>query len=108
MINTQGGFLALVALKRGQVEVNGQTVALREFNVAERAEFLKLAKEDPIKCQVYVVRTCVIGDDGAPLLDDVGAEALVSSAPAALDLICNAIFKLSGLELDKDDPEKNA
>ncbi len=105
MIRSQGDFLALVSLKRSKVAVNGQDVLIREFNVAERAEFLKLAKEDPVKCQVYVVRCCVIDESGKPLLDEAGAAALIDGAPGVLDAVCSAIFKLSGLE---EDTAKNA
>jgi hypothetical protein len=106
VIRSQGEFLALVALKRGKVSVSGQDVHIREFNVAERAQFLKLAKDDPVKCQVFVVRSCVTDEAGASLFDDAGAEALAAAAPSTLDVICNAIFKLSGLA--EDDSSKNA
>ncbi len=105
MIKSQGEFLALVALKRDKVVVNGQEVLIREFNVTERNEFLKLAKDDPVKCQVYVLRCCVLDEAGKPLFDEAGAAALVDGAPAVLDVVCNAIFKLSGLG---EDPAKNA
>lgn len=105
MITSAGDLLAVAGLKRGSVKVEGQDLAIREMNVAERAELLRLVKEGKTtEAHVSVVKSCVLGGDGKPFLSD---EHLAALQPSVCDEIALAVLRLSGLKLEGDDP-KNA
>lgn len=85
-------------LRKGSVEVRGETFRIREWTPLERAEFFKRQESDKYLSACYVVYACTLKDGDAQYFAD---EAAVRNEPAGVvDKIAEAILRLSG---DEDD-----
>ncbi len=104
MIENAGQFLALAKLKRGQVEVRGSVVHIRELSVAERAKLLELSQSNSVNTQVFLLRCGITNAEGGALFSEEQAKDLAEAAPEVVDAVALAVMRLSGL----GDDEKNA
>jgi len=99
------GLLGLAALKTRTVTIRGGEIAIREMSLKDRNDFLAATKVSSIDAATLLVRRCVVGADGKPLMDDAGAAQLVEGAGQFMQDLAAEILKLSGLADDegKDD-----
>lgn len=96
-------FLALAALKRSTVSVDGNTVHVREMSVAERAKFLSMADKDAALAPAFLVQSCAINEDGSQMFTEKDAAALAASSPRIIDAVATAVMEISRIRGD-DDP----
>lgn len=105
MVSNAAEFFALAKLKKSKVDVDGQTVHVREMSVAERAEFARIYDKDPGMGAVWLVQTCAITPDGKPLFTEKDAKALAEAAPGIVDKVAGAVMdasRLTGADDTKD------
>jgi hypothetical protein len=95
MINSASDLLAVGRLKRKMVDVGGGQVQVRELNVREREQLPALFKASPAEANAFVIKSCVIGEDGKPLFKD--EQEALELAPEIADVLGVAILNLSGV-----------
>lgn len=72
--------LAKAALRRLEVEVEGEKVIVRELTFAEATRFQDLRGEDHDKAVAHVLHRCVILEDGSPRFTEAQAVELAGGA----------------------------
>ena len=100
MVANSSDFFALASLKRDKVDVEGQTIHIRELSVKERAKLLETVDKEPGMASAFLVRCCVTDESGKPLFKDSDTDALASSAPGVVDAVAAAVMRLSGMRND--------
>jgi len=97
-------FLALASLRRSTVDVGGKTLNIREMSVRERAEFLSISDKTAALVPPFLVKTCVLNEDGSQMFSEADAKALAESSPGIIDQVATAVMELSRLNAGEDAP----
>jgi hypothetical protein len=97
--------LAASAPRIEAVTVGAAKVRVRELSVAGRDEFLAASKEGNAHAAVTIVRLCVVGPDGRPMLTQEDAEAMADQSGRFVQTLAELILKMSGLSDDEGNGE---
>lgn len=101
--------LAMAAIRFGIVQLEDQSIRVREVGTTEYAEYGRLnngekddkgvvtVKGDRMKALAYLVSVCVVDDDGAAVYDIKEAESIAASPRIVLPIF-NKVIELSGLK----------
>jgi hypothetical protein len=83
-------------LRSEQIKVREETYTVREWTVAERAEFHKRWEENkPLAC-IYLVSVCTVNPDGSRRFADVDAAG--AEAADVADALAEKAFLVSGVK----------
>lgn len=87
----------LAELKRHEVDVAGEKLLVREPNALEHIKFREIRKSDgEIASVTFLLKQCVINEDGTPALSDDDAAFLASgSARVGLLLLGGILSEVS-------------
>jgi hypothetical protein len=97
----QQAFLTAAALRRKTVSVRGLTALVREVSLAERDEFQKIRQSNPQDAPLFLIRSCVINEDGSPFFS---ADAnLAGMSTEVIDALGGAILTVTAGEDPKND-----
>jgi len=83
-------FLMKGALRQAYVETDAGAAVVRELTVAERGQYVELAKAAPHRLVTWLVATCLADPE---LTEDEAA----SLSPSLLDVLARGALKVSGL-----------
>lgn len=100
-VTSAAQLLAAAAPRIEEATVGSATVRIRELTVAGRDEFLAAAKQGNAAAALTVVRLCVVGSDGAPMLSQEDAEVLAGQSGKFVQTLAERILKMSGLSDDE-------
>lgn len=88
--------LALAELRRISVDVDGHSVLVREFSAIEYAEYRSLLDSDKNKAVAFIIRTCVLNEDGTQRWNEKESLQVATGAHRVVARLVNAIHRLSG------------
>lgn len=106
--------LSGASVKTGVVKIHGGEIGIREFNGAERVDFLTTATDETVAVdmtyQAKIVCNCAIDKDGDRIFKDGDVDSVFSELGGeALQDIVLAVLALSGLTTDAaEELEKNS
>lgn len=109
--------LALAQVRYDTVTIEGKDFRVREVGTVEFAEYGVLAgdqkddngavikKGNRTEATAYLIESCLVDDEGNPLLTKEEAAAVAKSARVAMPIV-NKVMELSGF--NKEDEEKHS
>lgn len=88
--------LALAELRRVTVDVDGIKVVIREFSALAKITFDERKETDKVGAVAYLLRECVLNEDGSPRFTAEQATAIASGSSRIVVRLLNEIHRLSG------------
>lgn len=95
--------LALGAARRVTITLDGGDVLVRELSVADRAQVMALAANEPAKVPALVMRLCCINEDGSAIFSENDAQAISAMRTDIVDAIARAAMRVGGMTAGGDE-----
>lgn len=109
----KSNLLALAAVRRKEIKIEGEPVLIREVGTIEFARYGEinrgktddkgnvLVQADKVRASAHLISCCVIDSEGKPLFTEEEAMPIAANARTAMPII-NAVMELSGFGEDDE------